>query len=662
MQPDSRVYSWTPKVSWTPKSSFGRIWTATILTRVLAVQGLFAAAVAVGEMPNQISGVVFNDVNGDGVQQAAEPGIAGVLVSNGLDVVVTDVDGQYVLPVRADMDVSVVQPQGWRVPVDERQVPQFAVSWRMGGTPEPLRYGGLPDQGAIPESIDFGLQRAEDGGHFRCAIVGDSQTYSNDEVGYFRSSTVLDLIDEGLASGDCMIYLGDVVGDDLDLLDRLLQVGAAVGVPQWLVFGNHDMDFDATDPSHSADSWRHRVKPAYYAFEMGEVTFVALNNVVYPCGEQDAQRPGRAFCLEDEPRYNGRIPDIQMQWLANLLEHVPEERLIVLLHHVPLVSFSDADRPVHLTDNAADVHDLLSGRPALSLAGHTHTLENLEPGEWYAGWAEHVGVGPLPFRHIIAGAASGGWWQGNFDINGIPMALQRMGGPKGVVMLDFEGVTYRERYRGARLSPQRGQWVSMNTPAYRAWYETLAEWMRQPEVERDPVPPVSIHDLPDVYLITPADLSEGVWVTANVWLGSRSTQVRARINDGDWFTLNRTQQGEGEAALTGVMYADPFAVQRQASDARRNTISRSGEARTQGYETFRGRSNDGPPRPQGRSMADRNVHLWTAPLPQGLPLGVHVIEVESSDRNGQRFSDRMVVEVRSQRPMRFWNHWNADDD
>ena len=608
--------------------------------------------------PGKLRGMVFSDLNGDGQRQDNEPGIAGVLVSNGLEVTVTDAEGRYELPVRTDMDVTVIQPAGWRVPVDERQVPQFAFTWKAGGTPEPLRFGGLPDPGPLPERIDFPLLPAPQGDQFRCAIVGDSQTYSNDEVGFFRASTVVDLLDEGLSDGDCMIYVGDVMGDDLDLLDRLMRVGAAVGVPQWLVFGNHDLDFDATEMAHSADSWRRMAKPSYFAFEIGQATFVALNNVYYPCGEDDARLPGREFCLEERPRYNGRVPDIQMQWLENLLAHIPEDRLIVLLHHIPLVSFSDAHSVVHQTDNAPEIHALLQGRPALSISGHTHTVENLEPGEWYAGWQENVGVGPLPFRHIIAGAASGAWWQGNFDIDGIPMALQRLGGPRGVVMLDFDGVEFRERYRGSRLDPRRGQWVALNTPRFRDWYETLDAWMRQPEGERDPVPPVSIHDLGDTKLLTPEDLEGQVFLTANVWMGSQATSVRARLGQGEWFALERTQDGQGEAPRTGALFVDPFAMQRQASDARRAIVSRSGEPRTQGYETFRGRTNDGPPRPQGRSLSDRNVHLWKAPLPADLPLGVHVFEIESTDRNGQRFSDLLVLEVKGTHPPRFWRHWD----
>ncbi|HMA99020.1 MAG TPA: calcineurin-like phosphoesterase C-terminal domain-containing protein, partial [Wenzhouxiangella sp.] len=544
---------------------------------VIGAISLAGSAVA-GE---SVSGHVFHDLDGDGQRQPEEPGVANVLVSNGLEIAKTDGDGAWTLPARDDMDITVVQPSGWRVPVDDRQLPQFAFSYKRGGTPEPLRYGGLPDSGPPPELLDFALHRASESNTFRCAVIGDSQTYFNQQVDYFRASTVTDLLDEQLGEGDCMIYLGDVVGDDLHLVDRMMRLGSAVGAPQWLVFGNHDLDFDATDPANSADSWRRLAMPTYYAFEIGQVTFVALNNVVYPCGQQDARAPGRDHCLGDRPRYNGRVSETQMQWFANLLEHIPEDRRIVLLHHVPLVSFSDADSPVHQTDNAAELHALLAGRPALSLSGHTHTAENLAPGEWYAGWMEQVGVGPLPFRHIIAGAASGAWWLGNLDIHGVPMALQRMGAPKGVVMLDFDGTDFSERYRGANLDPARGQWVSLNTPSFRAWYRQLADWMAMPSEQRDPVPPVSINDLPDIHKVTVEDLAKGVYLTANVWLGSRETRVRARLGNGAWFELERTQSGQGEAPVTGALYVDPFALISQVSDARRSIVSRSGDPRAQ---------------------------------------------------------------------------------
>ena len=619
--------------------------------------------VIAGEPAAVITGVVFEDSNANGRFDSGESGVPEVLVSNGRDVVATDQSGRYQIPVREDMDLFVVQPAGWRVPVDQRQVPQFYYVHKPGGSTESLRFGGLSDTGEAPQAVNFPLQRSESIESFRCAILGDTQTYSNDEIGFFRQGAVADLIDERLAETDCMIYLGDVVGDDLGLLDRLLRVGAAVGVAQWLVVGNHDLDLDATRRENATDSWRRLAAPAYYAFEIGQATFIVLNNMVFPCGEQDAQRSGREFCQEQSAQYNGRISDVQLEWLENLLAHIDPERLLVVLHHVPLVSFVDAGSPRHQTDNAQQLYQLLEGRQALSLAGHTHALENLSPGVEYSGWREQVGVGPLPFRHIIAGAVSGGWWQGDFDIHGLPMALQRMGAPKGVLMLDFDGIEYSERYRGTRIDPTIGQWISLNTPAFRDWFERIAEWKNNPGPAQHPIPPLSINDLPDTGVITPADLQAGVYLSVNVWLGSRETRVQASIGDQWSVELELTQPGQGEAPLQGAMYADPFSFQRLLTVARTAIVSREGEARAQGYETFHGRSNRGVPQPQGRSVIGHNMHLWQARLPANLPEGVHVLSVISTDRHGRENASRLVFEVVAERPPRYWRHeaWSGSD-
>lgn len=608
-----------------------------------------------------ISGVVFEDLNGDGIHQADEPGLQRVLVSNGLDVTMTGRTGAYSLPVREDMDLFVIQPSGFRVPVNESQIPQFSYTHKPGGTPESLRYGGLPDTGPAPARVNFPLRRVEGDGAFTCAIIGDSQTYSNHEISQLRDSAVADLVARAMTGDDCMLYVGDVVGDDLGLLPRIFEIGSAVGVPQWAVIGNHDIDLDASDPANSADSWRRLYGPAYYAFEIGEVSFIVLNNIYFPCGIEDAGVPGREFCTQGEnARYNSRVDNTQMEWLENLVAEIAEDRLIVIAHHAPFVSFVDSASPVHQTDNTSEIHALLAGREALSLSGHTHTIENHSPGQYFEGWQEAVGVGPLPFRHIIAGAASGNWWQGDYNLDGDAQALQRMGAPKGVLMIDFDGASYQERYVGSRLGEHRGQWVDFNTPGFRQWFETLNAWRSEPWRERDPVPPVSVNDLPDTRILTRQDLAEGTFVTANVWNGAAEILVEGRINDGPAFALTRTQEGNGEAPRIGAMYADPFAVQRQASVGRYAIESRSGEPRNQGFEAFQGRAFQGPPQPQS-ALADRNSHLWTARLPADLPIGVHRLTITSTDRHGRTYADIVVFEVRSERPpARFRTDvWNA---
>ena len=606
---------------------------------------------AIGEADGDtLRGVVFADANRNGQYDNGEAGVEGVLVSNGRDWTRTTGDGRYEIAIRDDMDLTIVQPRGWRVPTNDRLLPQYFYIHKEGGTGYDLRFGGLPDTGPAPAEVHFPLTRhgAADAS-FSCAILGDPQTYSNEQIGWLRNSVGASLLAADLSSSDCMIHLGDVVGDDLGLLDRLFEVTATAGAPQWAVLGNHDIDFDARSNADKADSWRRMVGPRNFAFEQGNVLFVGLDNVYYPCTEE-AVAAGR--CAEGDS-YNGRLTETQLTWLAGLLDRTPDDRLIVLAHHIPFVSFVDAESTTHQTDNVTRIYELLEGRTALSLSGHTHTLENHAPGQVFAGWSDAVGVEALPFRHIIAGAASGAWFQGDFNTFGVPMALQRMGAPQGYLHLDIDSTRYQERYVGARLSPERNQWVGLNTPGFRDWFNAIMAWREAPADERDPVPPRSINDLPDPHLLTPADFEEGVWLTANVWAGSAETTVEAKLPGGEVLTLERTQQGTGEAPRTGTMWADPFATARQLSVARFAYESRSGDARAQGFELFGGRSY-GPsaPRPQNH-IATRNMHLWRAQLP-ALPVGVHVIRITSTDRHGRAFTDAMTIEVREERPPRYW--------
>ncbi|MBR9826213.1 MAG: metallophosphoesterase [Alphaproteobacteria bacterium] len=623
---------------------------------------VIAAGEGAGER-DTIVGHVFEDLNRDGVRDAGEPGLEDVMVSNGRDVAVTDADGAYALPVLDDMSVFVIQPSGWRVPTDERWVPQFAYQHKPEGSPRPLRFGGLAPTGPLPAAINFPLIESEVGDDFTCGILGDVQTYNNTEVSFMRDSSVDDIIDRGPGAVDCLLAVGDVMGDDLGLIDRVAEIWSVLGVPQWWVHGNHDYDFDADSDADSADSWRNLYGPAYYAFEMGEVTFFVIDNVIYPCGIEDAQMAGREFCVEDDrKRYNGRITDDQMAFVEGVLAHADEDHTLIFAHHIPFVSFVDQTTTAHQTDNVTDLYALVEGRNALSLSGHTHTIENMAPGDHYGPWSEAVNVDVLPFRHIIAGAVSGAWYNGDFDVHGVPMALSRLGAPRGWVELEFDDEgEYRERFMASNMGRHRGMWLSMNTPGFRTWFNNINAWRQSDRDERDPVPPLNIFDLPDVKILTPEDLAGESFITANVWIGDSETEVVLTINDGPQIAMTRTQDAQGETANIGAHYADPFAIQRQFSVARYAYESRSGNPNAQGVQGYaRWPLSPRAPQPQ-RSITDRNMHLWRALLPRDLPEGVHVATVTVTDRHGRELVDRMVFEVRSQRPDPAWraNVWDA---
>ena len=151
-----------------------------------------------------IKGYVFDDTNKNSVQDDGEAGIEGIMVSDGTNVVLTDSDGYYELPApssdyeAAGFSVFVTKPDGYEVPLNERNIPQFYYVHKPMGTPmnlrgEPFRYGGLAPTGPMPEQINFPMMQTESKTTFKMIVSGDPQTYSNTEVGYTRDTIVKEI-------------------------------------------------------------------------------------------------------------------------------------------------------------------------------------------------------------------------------------------------------------------------------------------------------------------------------------------------------------------------------------------------------------------------------------------------------------------------------------
>lgn len=596
-----------------------------------------------------IAGVVFDDANHNGRLDAGEHGVAGVKVSNSREVVLTDKAGRYALPVRPDMAVFVIQPSGWRVPTDQRWVPQFAYQHKPAGTPKALRYGGLPPTGPLPSAINFPIIPTESGQRFDCAVLGDVQPASNIEVGYVRDSLVREMLNAPRKPA-CLLALGDIVSDDLHLIPRTAEVMGAIGVPQWWVQGNHDYDHDADHDIDSSDTWRRLYGPNNYAFEMGQVVFIVLDNVSFPCGEDPREARERPFCKQYWKTYAGRLLPDQMTFIENVLKTTDPKKLVVFAAHIPFVGFDNSESQPHQTAHLDELYALVKGRPALALTGHSHTLENMAPGDSMAGWKDTVGVASIPFRHLVAGAVAGDWWGGDYDIDGTPMSIQGDGSPRGYVDFAVNGTDYTLDYRASGLPRDRAMWLSVSTPRFRAWADSIFAWRDAPESSRDAVPPLSVQDLPDVKLLTPADLQDESWLTADVWMGDSTTKVTVALDGGAPAPMTRTQAMRGEGVRTGSAYSDPFALQRQLTMARTAIQSRSGDPEAQGYVQGRQqRLPPMPPQPRG-SRADHSPHIWRYDLPKDLTEGMHTAVVSVTRDQGEASRDTLVFEIRPTRP------------
>ena len=533
------------------------------------------------------SGTVAEIVSG-----ATAP-LKDVLVSNGREVVRTDDQGRFSLPVTPGQAIFVIKPSGFRLPLDAKtNLPRFAYVHDPDGTPAALkfRYAGLPPSGPLPASIDFHLTRAPEPDAFDVILTTDTQPESTAEIEYVRDDLVAGLIGTKAAFG---INCGDIAFDDLSMYGRINRIIGRIGVPWWNIGGNHDLDFEAPTADRSRDTYKRVFGATYYAHEHGNALFVMLDNVDYFGAAHKLAQP--------EPHYRGHFSPDQLTFVENLLAATPKDRLVVFCMHIPLQTYLGTD-PSRRTVNAADLLKLIGDRPSVSFAGHTHSTEH-----HYFGAAEGF-TGATPHHHHVLTAVSGAWWSGPRDHRGIASADSYDGTPHGYHILSIANATYETRYVAAAEPAGRQMRISLETQFHQD----------EPQVELA-VPMIELLRSPIA-----VEQAAGTMVVVNVFDGGPRTRVVYTL-DGLSPTVTGTESADASASGGGRTYAmdrvsrpDPFIV--QVFGRNRETIKK--------WVT-----------PQISS------HLWAAALPPGLDAGAYALRVTATDEYGRRHTESMVLEI-----------------
>ena len=97
------------------------------------------AALSDDRSARTVSGIVYESKTAE-ARRSDEPGVAGVLVSNGQEVARTDAQGRYTLPVSDETVIFVIKPSGYGVPVDPAtNLPRFSYIHQPKGSPSDLK-------------------------------------------------------------------------------------------------------------------------------------------------------------------------------------------------------------------------------------------------------------------------------------------------------------------------------------------------------------------------------------------------------------------------------------------------------------------------------------------------------------------------------------------
>lgn len=391
---------------------------------VLSIALLFSLA---SFSQNTVQGLVFEDTNANGKKDKNEKPLAQVAVSNGVEVVLTDNQGKYELPLSDDTPIFVIKPSGYGFLLDEYNLPQYYRMHKPKGAPKHFKYKGMEPTGKLPKEVNFGLIPQEESNEFKAFVFGDPQPYTMDEMEYYKKAIVEEAKQrtQGISFG---ISLGDIVGDDLSLHVPYKKVMKEIGLPWYNVLGNHDMNYDAEEDMYSDETFELNFGPANYAFNYGKAHFIVLDDVLYP---HPLTKKG----------YWGGFRKDQLDFVRNNLKLVDKDKLIVVSFHIPLYvgneKHFDAKARQELLDALADFDNVLV------LSAHMHTQTHQFYGK-EQGWNKDKLL-----HEYNVGTTSGDWYSGEYNEQNLPVSTMRDGTPKGYAILSVKDNTYALDYKVA---------------------------------------------------------------------------------------------------------------------------------------------------------------------------------------------------------------------
>ena len=331
--------------------------------------------------------------------------LAGVAVTDGSNIVLTDSQGCYSLATMPDTRfVYISTPSGYDVPLSQGSIPLF--------------YHSLTPSDSI---YDFHLtpSASQDSKH-AFVVHTDVQVTSKSDVDQFAKQIVPDtkqtlqrLSEQGykVFATDC----GDIVGDTPSLFDSYINACRVLNTPFFRIIGNHDMDYWGRSFETSYRTFNRLFGPTHYSMNCGEAHYIFINDNFYT-----------GFGIN----YIGYIPENTLRWLEQDLSMLQKGALVFVFMHIPSAESTDLDHASFNYDWLANVrqfHHMFKDFNTHIISGHTHFNANLE-------------FNSRLYEHITA-AVCGTWWRTEECMDGTPRGY-------GVYMVDGNRVSWLYKSAG----------------------------------------------------------------------------------------------------------------------------------------------------------------------------------------------------------------------
>ena len=341
------------------------------------------------------------DIKGT-VKDTEGKGVAGVVVSDGLNTVQTDAKGRFKMSADEDSRfVFISTPSGY-------------ISSTLGG--KTLFYKEIKKD---VKKYEFVVEKnSKDDTNHNVIVIADPQISERSELADLakQADDMAEFV-KGM-DGDYTfgICLGDIVGWDHTIYPEYNRIMAKPGFDYRYVIGNHDMTNWGRSYETSMKNYEDMYGPAWYSFNVGDVHYIVMNDNFYV---------GRDYF------YIGYLDERQLRWLERDLSYVPlGSRVVVSMHIQTTNDKSDRDAFQYgiIGDNLCNkpaLYSMLEPYKAVILSGHSHTAD-------FEQISENI------FEINVAGFC-GAWWCGEVCIDGAPA---------GYKIFDMDGNDMKWIYKG----------------------------------------------------------------------------------------------------------------------------------------------------------------------------------------------------------------------
>ncbi len=376
----------------------------------------------IGEMILEFTPFTHLEVSGDeniyGRVYCGQQTLAGVTVSDGVEVVQTDANGVY--RINSDKkygNIFVTAPNGYKVKM-LTTIPSF--------------FHSTSSDTSKLEEHNFALEQC-DAEDFTLFVTADMHLASrNNDLSQFALGFVPDIYNAAVsaqASSEVLsLDLGDISWDAYWYSNKFGLYEAInylefYPMPLYPTIGNHDHDPYYEDDFESEQTYRSVVGPTFYSFNIGDIHVVVLDNIVY-------KNSGGTIGAIGDRSYDRYVTSDQYAWLSKDLAAVTDKTkpLIVAVHNPPVSATGWSGDDVTLTSSFSSTTHLSNFNSAFSsfsdvhvLSGHQHENSTLISGNITS--------------HCI-GAVSATWWWTGYLGNG---HICRDGSPGGYKVFNISG-------------------------------------------------------------------------------------------------------------------------------------------------------------------------------------------------------------------------------